>query len=90
MRNDRTGSGKAMETLPGPKTAIKNSKIQKLLENPKIRIFVFSRSRASYFPGGGLPIFLGRRPGRSPINTSKSGIGKSFNPGAPSWVFQAK
>ena len=67
MKNDRTGSGKAMETLPGPKTAIKNLKIPKLGENSKIGIFVFSRGRASYFPGGGLPIFPGRRPGRSPI-----------------------
>ena len=38
VKNDRTGSGKAMETLPGPKTAIKNSKIQKLVENSKIGI----------------------------------------------------
>ena len=51
MKNDRTGSGKAMETLPGPKTAIKNSKIPKMLENSKIGIFVF--------PGGGPPIFPG-------------------------------
>ena len=71
VKNDRTGSGKAMETLPGPKTAIKNSKIQKMLENSKIGNFVFSRGRASYFPGGGLPIFPGRRPGRSPIKSGK-------------------
>ena len=45
-RIDRTGSGKPMETLPGPKTAIKNSKIQKMPEKSKnlnFRIF-------SYFP----------------------------------------
>ena len=44
-----------METFPGPKTAIKNSKIQKLVENSKIRIFVFSRGVA--FPGEGSLFF---------------------------------
>ena len=39
VKNDRTGSGKAMETLPGPKTAIKKSKIQKMVENSKIGIW---------------------------------------------------
>ena len=53
MKNDRTGSGKAMETLPGPKTAIKNSKIQKMLENSKIGIFVFSRGGPPISRGGG-------------------------------------
>ena len=51
-RNDRTGSGKPMETLPGPKTAIKKSKIQKMTENsqnPEFRIFPW---RALYFSSG--------------------------------------
>ena len=55
MKNDRTGSGKAMEILPGPKTAIKKSKIPKNVENSKIRIFVFSRVqcyKASYNRAG--------------------------------------
>ena len=56
MKYDRTGSGKAMEALLGPKTAMKNSKIPKLLEKSKIGIFVFSQGMASYFPGGCPPI----------------------------------
>ena len=52
---------------PGAQNGHKKSKIQKNIENSKIGNFVFSRGRASYFPGGGLPIFPGRRPGRSPI-----------------------
>ena len=35
---------KAMETLPGPKTAVKKSKIQKrpkMMGNPKIQIFLY-------------------------------------------------
>ena len=42
LQNDRTGCGKAMETLPGPKTVIKKSKIQKIIEkfkNLNFRIF---------------------------------------------------
>ena len=50
-----------METLLGPKTAIENLKSPKNDRKLENREF-------SYFPGGGLPIFPGRRPGRSPIN----------------------
>ena len=32
--------------------------------------FRISPGEASYFPGGGVPIFPGRRPGRSPIKYS--------------------
>ena len=52
VKNDRTGSGKAMETLPGPKTAIKNK------QNPSIGR-KFENRDFSYFPRGGLPIFQG-------------------------------
>ena len=42
VKNDRTGCGKAMETLPGPKMAItKIKKSQKTIENQKIPIFVY-------------------------------------------------
>ena len=57
VKNDRTGCGKAMETLPGPKTAIKNSKIQKLLENSKIGNFVLSGGGPPIFPGEGSLFF---------------------------------
>ena len=46
-----------METLPGPKTAIKNSKIKKMFENSKIWDFHIFPGRASYFPGEGSLFF---------------------------------
>ena len=52
LKNDRTGSGKAMETLLGPKTAIKTSKIKKNYRK-------LEKSGILYFPGGGPPIFPG-------------------------------
>ena len=57
MKYDRTGSGKAMETLLGPKTAIKKSKIPKNVENSKIGNFVFSGGKLPIFPGEGSLFF---------------------------------
>ena len=51
MKNDRTGCGKAMETLLGPKTAMKKSKNKHMIENSKIGNFVFSGGEPPIFPG---------------------------------------
>ena len=58
VKNDRTGSGKAMETLPVPKTAMTNAKIQNLSKkkNPEFDIFP---GKGPLFPWGRAPYFSG-------------------------------
>ena len=51
-KNDRTGSGKAMETLPGSKTAIKKTKIQKMTDKSKIPNFRIFPGEARLFSHG--------------------------------------